>query len=164
MFSPVLPGDFVQIPASGGRNPFNQSLNTTDSPSFAGLTVNGLPITGPPFNLNSGDVLASHNTGGISVDMNGNFQILNQEEAQVFGIDINGYAYLSIVGAGSIIGFDSNQYPVIQTNNGNGLSFDSSRNPMINTSGVFTMPGLPTSDPGVSGRWWNNLGIVSVSI
>ncbi len=42
-------------------------------------------------------------------------------------------------------------------NTGNNLRFS------ILASGAILMPGLPTSDPGVSGQLWNNSGVLTVS-
>jgi hypothetical protein len=47
---------------------------------------------------------------------------------------------------------------------GVGIQLFTTIGPVIVPQGDFRVPGLPTSDPAVTGQFWNNAGVVRVSL
>lgn len=66
-------GRITAISNGAGGNPFNQSLNTTDSPTFAGLTVNGLQAINATGIANSGSLKINTSSSTTFVHSQENF-------------------------------------------------------------------------------------------
>lgn len=134
MFSPVLPGDFVQIPPSGGGG------------------------GSPPFNLNASDVLAQFTSetnrnfaldsngrpvllvgsGGLQWDNNDNPKLQPKTGSAYLGIDGNSSPILVNANGNSVFQIDGNGRPFLQSDsNQNKLFyFDNNGNPTITIMGA----------------------------
>ena len=96
----IFPDSTVQTTAytgSGGGNPFDQNLNTTDSPEFSGLTVNGslqLPTTAT-LGFTHGYISQTDFNNPLEISAGGNLEVSTNENGQTWTFGGDGHLYLA---------------------------------------------------------------------
>ncbi len=181
-------GDGSALTNLPGGNPFDQSLNTTDSPSFVGGSFSG--------NLDS-EVGGSIRSYQLGTDGDADTRYIEYSDYGIrqvkTGTAGNGFWYLGSDSTGAGIEFHSNGNQMmlevnyaqnikvadgynaigVQTfprvDNTYPLGTDTNRWSNVASvdgdfSGKMKLSGLPTSDPGVAGEVWNDSGTVKISI
>ncbi len=158
VFNPFT-GKLDQTGSGGGGNPFDQDLNTTDSPSFTGL---GVGTTTPirKYHQVGGKFLIESTEGGF-----GQFQFVNPSSGEASlvmatnstplgdgGISNNADdpSYIWGVGIGAF-GTSGNYFGIGNASHGICLGIDASGNASI--SGTLTVGGTPLAAVALSGAY-----------